>query len=49
MLLRATPAAHTEVSRFNAFKDKTWNVPAIADGRLLVRNANEMAAFKLSD
>jgi outer membrane protein assembly factor BamB len=49
VLVLATPAAHTEVARFKAVEGKTWNVPAIADGRLLVRNANEMAAFKLSD
>ncbi|HEX7174846.1 MAG TPA: PQQ-binding-like beta-propeller repeat protein [Pyrinomonadaceae bacterium] len=49
VLVRATPAAHTEVARFKAVEGKTWNVPVIADGRLLVRNANEMAAFKLSD
>jgi hypothetical protein len=27
---------------------KTWNYPAIADGRLLVRNGNEMAAYDIS-
>jgi outer membrane protein assembly factor BamB len=48
-LVRATPEAHAEVARFKAVEGKTWNVPAIADGRLLVRNGAEMACFKLTD
>ena len=46
-LVRAIPDRHYEVARFPAIDGKTWNVPAIADGRLLVRNAREMAAFDL--
>ncbi|HEX7316245.1 MAG TPA: PQQ-binding-like beta-propeller repeat protein [Pyrinomonadaceae bacterium] len=48
-LVRATPAGHTELSRFPALEGRTWNVPAIADGRLLVRNATQMACYKLTD
>lgn len=48
-LVRATPAGHTELARFAALEGRTWNVPAIADGRLLVRNATQMACYKLSD
>ena len=47
-LVKATPNQYTEVARFNALKGQTWNYPAIADGRLLVRNSNEMAAFDIS-
>ena len=47
-LVKATPTAHEEVARFTALDGKTWNVPAIADGRLFVRNTREMAAFQLS-
>ena len=47
VLVRATPEGHQEIAGFSAIDGKTWNVPAIAGGRLLVRNAREMAAFDL--
>ncbi len=47
VLVRATPEGHRELAGFRAIDGKTWNVPAIAGGRLLVRNAREMAAFDL--
>jgi outer membrane protein assembly factor BamB len=46
-LVKASPASHQEVARFPAIEGKTWNHPAIADGRLFVRNGEEMAAFDL--
>jgi len=46
-LVRATPARHQELARFSAISGKTWNHPALADGYLLVRNLQEMAAFDL--
>ena len=47
-LVRATPDQHSEIARFKALEGKTWNYPAIAGGRLLVRNANEMAAYNIA-
>jgi outer membrane protein assembly factor BamB len=47
VLVRATPERHEEVSRFPAISGKTWNHPIIVDGRLLVRNISEMAAFDI--
>ena len=47
-LIKATPDKYTEVARFAALQGRTWNYPAIADGRLLVRNATEMAAYDIS-
>lgn len=46
-LVRATPAAHQEITRFSVLDGRTWNHPAIAGGILLVRNLKEMAAFDL--
>jgi len=46
-LVRAIPEQHYEVARFEAITGKTWNMPTLADGRLFVRNAREMAAFDL--
>jgi len=46
-LVRAIPDRHEEISRFRVLDGKTWNVPALAGGYLLVRNLAEMAAFDL--
>jgi outer membrane protein assembly factor BamB len=47
VLVRATPESHQELARFSALEGRTWNVPAIDNGLLLVRNASEMACFRL--
>ncbi len=47
-LVKASPDKYTEVARFTAVSGQTWNYPAIASGKLLVRNSNEMAAFDIS-
>ena len=46
-LVKATPTEYTEVAKFTALSDKTWNYPAIANGRLFVRNSKEMAVYKI--
>src|SRR5205085_673499 len=46
-LVRATPERYDELAKFSAIEGKTWNHPVIADGRLLVRNLREMAAFDI--
>lgn len=48
VLVEATPERHAEVARFPAIRGKTWNNPALAGGRLLVRNAAEMACFDIA-
>jgi outer membrane protein assembly factor BamB len=48
VLVRATPDAHTELARFTALEGRTWNTPALAGGRLLVRNATHMAAYNIA-
>jgi outer membrane protein assembly factor BamB len=47
-LVKAAPEQYSELTRFSALSGRTWNVPAISDGRLLVRNATEMACFNLA-
>ncbi len=49
VLVKPTPEKLEEVAKFEALSGKTWNVPAMEGGVLLVRNATEMAAFRLSN
>jgi len=46
-LVKATPDQHRELARVPGIRGKTWNHPAIADGRLFIRNAAEMACFDI--
>jgi hypothetical protein len=48
VLVRAAPDKLQEVARFTVLQGKTWNVPAISDGLLLVRNEVEIAAFRIA-
>jgi outer membrane protein assembly factor BamB len=49
VLVKASPEKLEELARFPALEGKTWNVPAIANGRLIVRNSTEMACFRIAD
>ncbi len=47
-LVSATTDQFKELARFPVFDAKTWNHPVLAGDVLLVRNGEEMAAFRLS-
>jgi outer membrane protein assembly factor BamB len=47
VLVAATPDSRQELAHVTILNDETWNVPALADGILLVRNTKEMAAIDL--
>jgi outer membrane protein assembly factor BamB len=46
-LVAAAVDRFTEIARFKAIDGKTWNHPVLVDDVLLVRNGEEMAAFRL--
>ncbi|MFN0121239.1 MAG: PQQ-binding-like beta-propeller repeat protein [Blastocatellia bacterium] len=47
-LVSATTDKYTELAKFTALEGKTWNHPVLIGERLLVRNGEQMAAFRLS-
>jgi outer membrane protein assembly factor BamB len=48
-LVSATPDKYTEVAKFpTAIEGKTWNHPVLVGNTLLVRNGEQMVAFRLS-
>jgi outer membrane protein assembly factor BamB len=46
-LVQATPNEFVERAKFAAIQGKTWNHPVLVGDILLVRNGEEMAAFRL--
>jgi outer membrane protein assembly factor BamB len=46
-LVAATPDQFNEIARVPAIEGKTWNHPVLARDMLLVRNGEEMVAFRL--
>jgi len=47
VLLEASSDGENVLEKFKVLDGKTWNHPVIANGRLFVRNAREMACFEL--
>jgi len=49
VLVNATPEGHQELGSFQALeKTRTWNCPALADGKVYIRNDAEMACYDLT-
>jgi outer membrane protein assembly factor BamB len=48
-LVEATPEGQRERCRFQALKEKTWNHPVVAHGKLFVRNGEEAACYPLTE
>jgi outer membrane protein assembly factor BamB len=46
-LVSASADKFTEVAKFSALEGKTWNHPVLTGDTLLVRNGEQMAAFRL--
>ena len=47
-LVQATPDQFTEIAKLPAIEGKTWNHPVLVGDTLLVRNSEQMAAFRLA-
>ncbi|WP_298868110.1 PQQ-binding-like beta-propeller repeat protein [uncultured Gimesia sp.] len=47
-LVKADPESYVQVASFQAIEGQTWNHPALAQGKLFVRNSEEAACYDLS-
>ena len=47
VLVEATPDAYTELARFQAMEGKAWTAPALANGRLYLRDNDEIVALEM--
>src|SRR5206468_9866541 len=46
-LVSATPDKYTELAKIPSLNAKTWNHPVLVGNTLLVRNGEEMVAYRL--
>jgi outer membrane protein assembly factor BamB len=47
LLVEATPDAYRELARFQAMEGKAWTAPALANGRLYLRDHDEIVALEM--
>jgi PQQ-like domain len=47
LLVKATPDAYTELARFQAMEGKAWTAPTLANGRLYLRDHDEIVALEM--
>ena len=48
VLVAPNPSAYTEVGRYQALQGKTWNVPAISNGRIYLRSTTEAVCLEVA-
>ena len=48
-LVKADPESYQELGRIDAMEGRAWTAPTIAGGRIFVRDADEIAAFDISE
>ena len=48
-LAEASPAGHRELARIGALTGKSWSHPALAGGRLFLRNGSEAVCLELHE
>ncbi|MCB0287764.1 MAG: hypothetical protein KDE57_13990, partial [Calditrichaeota bacterium] len=44
-LVKATPTGYTELGRHTALTGRCWTIPALANGKLYVRNMSELVCY----
>lgn len=47
LLVEATPAAYMELARFQAMEGKAWTAPTLANGRLYLRDQDEIVVLEM--
>lgn len=47
-VVAAEPNSYREITRFTALNGKTWNIPVLVRGRLLLRNEAEAVCYELN-
>lgn len=47
-LVKADPEKYSQIAAFQAIEGQTWNHPALAQGKLFVRNGEEAACYDIS-
>ena len=47
LLVEATPNSYTELARFQAMEGKAWTAPTLANGRLYLRDEDEIVALDM--
>jgi hypothetical protein len=48
-LVEATAEAYKEVARFDPLDGKCWTMPSVANGKLFVRDEEEVAAYDIKE